>query len=213
MHDPVGSGRARRIARVCASLAATITISAFVVAASFAADFTCAPAPITGCITPTPPHPTRLWMNTRASHRRDNVVWKWYRGASAQALAFADPTTTSDYAFCLYGEGSGGETSLLFAATAPAASYWRQTGTGFRYRTGTGLPNGLTKVYLDARRGGRGRIVLKGRGRQLHLPDLPVTVPLRVQLQAASGECFEGRYGSGVAENGGQRFRGHADEP
>ncbi len=200
-------------------LAVTLLLMAAMAAPAVSlAAFSCTSTPMSACVQATPPHPTGLWMNVRASHRRDNVVWKWFRGTSLTTATFADPTSTSDYAFCLYDQG-GNQSSLLFAATAPAASQckgrscWRKTGTGYRYRTGTGLPNGLTKIYLDARAEGRARIVLKGRGDNLHLPDLPVPLPLRVQLQAENGQCWEGTYLGGSVSQSSQRFRGRAFEP
>ena len=201
-------------------VALLVMIGAIVAPAPSFAAFSCNATPMSGCLQASAPHPTGLWMNVRgASHRRDNAVWKWFRGVSPTPATFADPTTTSDYAFCLYGQ-QGNQMPLIFSAIAPAASQckgrscWRKTGTGYRYRTGTGLPNGLTKIYLDARSEGRARIVLKARGTNLHLPDLPMPLPLRVQLQAENGPCWEGTYvDGGVSQNSQQHFRGRAVEP
>ena len=197
--------------------AVVLAVATLAAATPSAAEFTCSASPMNGCLESTPPHPTGLWMNVRGP-QRSNVVWKWFHGASETVATFADPTTTSDYAFCLYRQDAG--QALLFAATAPAASQckgracWRRTGTGYRYRTGTGLPDGVTKIYLDARTEGRSRIVLKGRGEHLHLPGLPVPLPLRVQLQANTGQCWEGQYANGtVSQNSARRFRGRAVQP
>lgn len=53
----------------------------------------------------------------------------------------------------------------------------------------------------------RAKIALKGRGALLVLPPLPLPVPLRVQLSAGGGVCFEARYDAGgVVRNDIQRF-------
>ena len=209
-------GNRSLVRRPLLAAVALFAVTAVAPVSSFA-QFTCSQTPLTGCLQPTPPHPSGLWMNVR-HHRRDNVVWKWYRGRSAQGTSFADPTTTNDYAFCLYTE-DGASSTLIFHGVAPAGgneckgrSCWRATGTGYRYRTGQALPDGVTKLYLDARPEGRARIVLKGRGEHLILPDLPVNLPLRVQLQSENGQCWEGEYvPSTVTQNSEQRFRGHAE--
>ena len=55
---------------------------------------------------------------------------------------------------------------------------------------------------------GKAKVTVKGKGAALGLPPLPAPVPLRVQLEAASGACFAARYpATGVRKNDGARFK------
>jgi len=51
-----------------------------------------------------------------------------------------------------------------------------------------------------------------GRGPRFVSPALPLALPLRVQLQAESGACWEARFGAtGVRENGAIVFDGKGE--
>ena len=60
---------------------------------------------------------------------------------------------------------------------------------------------------------GRAKLALKGKGAMLPpLPDLPLSLPARVQLQAEGGGCFEAVFGSaGTVRNDGGTFIGRDD--
>ena len=65
---------------------------------------------------------------------------------------------------------------------------------------------------------GRARISARGTGVNLsnrpalNLPTPPLSLPLRVQLQATTGRCWEATYSSaGVRKNAAGQFKGKAD--
>jgi len=59
------------------------------------------------------------------------------------------------------------------------------------------LPDGLARVMLTPGAAGKAKTVVKGRGANLDMPSpLDVTVPVRVQLQAENGQCWEATYTS-----------------
>ena len=61
---------------------------------------------------------------------------------------------------------------------------------------------------------GRARAVVKGRGERVAVPPLPLTPPVRVQLQAENGECWEAIFGdAGVRRNDATDFEGQATGP
>ena len=73
---------------------------------------------------------------------------------------------------------------------------WKALSTvGFKYADKTGTPDGLTKGKLKGGAAGTAKIQVKGAGTNLHLPTLPLTTPVRVQLrQNSSSACWEATY-------------------
>jgi hypothetical protein len=88
---------------------------------------------------------------------------------------------------------------------------WRATGTGFVYADRELTPNGLKRIRLRAGDARRAVIVLSGKGQNLMLPPLlSLTTPLRVQLQAANGQCWEATYSTPLVSTG-EEFRATSD--
>jgi hypothetical protein len=89
---------------------------------------------------------------------------------------------------------------------------WKVLGTiGFTYADKTGTPDGLTKVLLKAGSAGRGKIGVNGSGVNLRLPTLPLTTPVKVQLQQdGSSACWEAMY-STATTNTGSAFEAKSD--
>lgn len=173
----------------------------------------CAPAPRSGCRLSQVPAQSRIWLNNRSADLRDTIVWKWRRGAGTTKSEFGDPIHSQGYAMCMYGSGG----SLLFDGTVPSGgscgggSCWRDSGAGFKYRNGTAIPDGLTKILLVPGDTGHASVVVKGRGVSLDVPPLPLALPFTVQLQEESGPCWEAVYdAAGVRRNDGERFRAGA---
>ena len=65
---------------------------------------------------------------------------------------------------------------------------------GFKYRDSYRTPEGLFGIKLKAGIPGKASIAVKASRQNVGLPTLPVALPLRVQLQASSGECWEATY-------------------
>ena len=131
----------------------------------------------------------------------DLMVWKWMRGPGIASADLGSPALGTDYAFCVY-DGGG---SLLVRATAPAGgtcaarSCWKAAGaSGWRYTDGEGSPDGLTMLLLRAGRAGASRLALKAKGTNLSLPPLGgLALPLRTQLRAGTGACWEAQFPEG----------------
>jgi DNA-binding beta-propeller fold protein YncE len=135
-----------------------------------------------------------------------------------------EPGYGHDYTLCLYDQSSG-PPNLLFRATAPAGGTcgsrpcWEVTricenhSCGFAYRDTDATPDGVGKMTL--REGNRLALKVKGVGENLSnrpggLPAMPLPLPLRVQLQAREGFCWEADY-SAAPTNTQERFRASAD--
>jgi hypothetical protein len=154
-----------------------------------------------------------MWLNDQGADLRDNIVWKWKRGASTTKSDLGDPIHSQGFAMCIYGSDG----SVLFHGTVPSGgscgerSCWRDSGAGFKYRNGAAVPDGMTKVVLVPGGSGHASVVVKGRGVNLDVPALPLALPFTVQLQQESGPCWEAVYeAAGVRRNEPERFRASA---
>ena len=141
------------------------------------------------------------------------LSWKWTSSAAVATTDFGDPSTTTNYLLCIY-DASGEKLS----AEAPADGMcgtkpcWKVLGTvGFKYANTAGSADGLTKVLLKAGSAGKGKLGVNGSGPNLHLPTLPLTTPVRVQLrQDASSACWEATY-STATTNTASAFKAKSD--
>jgi cysteine-rich repeat protein len=158
------------------------------------------PASASECRHPTAPGQARLRVRNETLDTRDSLLWSWRRGQATAGSDFGDPTTTHDYALCIYDE-SGPAPGLILQAHLPAASTcgskpcWKLRGsptTGARYRDQAGGTAGLRTIRLRSGTDGRAAVRIHAKGEALPLaPSGPLGVPLRVQLRAENGECWE----------------------
>jgi hypothetical protein len=173
----------------------------------------CVAAPASACRQPTEPARAQLLLRDLTRDRGDRLVWQWLRGVQTPRAAFGDPRARDGYAFCVFDE-SRSAARVLLGARAPAASTcggrpcWTVSKKGFVYRDRTLTPEGLEQIALQSGSDGKARVIVKARGERLAMPTLPLATPLRVQLQAANGECWEARYlSAGVRKNTREMFR------
>lgn len=153
------------------------------------------------------------------SSRPPTLVFKWKGGDGVTLAELGQPTVDERYTLCVYDE-SGPEPEVLFAASAPPGTCgsepcWISAGTkGYKFKSRTGIGDGLTSIMLKPGTAGKASVVLKGKGSALaNRPDgMPAPgydLPLRVQLQGESGACFGARFTSaGVQKNAGGLFKG-----
>ena len=101
------------------------------------------------------------------------------------------------YTLCLYDQ-----MGRRLDAAAPAGGMcgrkpcWKQTSSGFVYDDSLLDPDGLQKVVLKAgAAAGRARITVTGKGANLRLSTLPLTLPVRVQLtRDLTATCWEATF-------------------
>jgi hypothetical protein len=168
----------------------------------------------TTCATVTATGRSRLQLRGGVTNAQDTLVWKWRKG-DAPVADLGDPTTTTDYALCVYEASMGRlvyEESAYGGGTCRGRSCWRPGRAGFSYVDASGSVDGVTKVALKAGTGGKSTAMLKAKGARLTLPALPLPLPTRVQLQANNGTCFDTTFSSaGAATNTADRFVGKSD--
>jgi len=172
-----------------------------------------------GCIpgprpTPVPPAAPRAGLDCRipASGRAtlllrdkspdagDLLVWKWKKWPDTQTGTFGDPATTDAYTLCLFDDLDAAMPALLYRGDIPAGGMcgtrpcWRVIGSstnpvGFKYLDKARTADGIVKVKLKSLGGKPARILLGGKGEQLDAA-LPLVMPVAVQLQTSTGECW-----------------------
>ncbi len=178
----------------------------------------------TGCIRPLIAGKSQLQIKRGRKDTSNQIAWSWKKGPAIDVADFGDPTTATGYTFCVFDE-SGAEPVVIFGAEAPAggtcgrrdcwAGRGRPRGSrGFKYSDRERTPDGLATIELKPGDAGRARLTVKGRGANLLLPALPVSIPLVGQLWADGEGCWESEIlPGGVKRNDEKQLRGKAGIP
>jgi hypothetical protein len=144
---------------------------------------------------------SKLVMKDKSDDGRDVVSWSWTRGAATDLTDFGDPLASTGFALCVYDDtfdpfGSRAahllDSSIAPGGTCAGRPCWSDRGPkGFRYKDKEATPDGMKKLVLKPGVDGKARVVTKGSGVGIAQPALPLVPPVRVQLQASNGECWE----------------------
>ncbi|MCC6764288.1 MAG: hypothetical protein IT293_06465 [Deltaproteobacteria bacterium] len=155
----------------------------------------CPPTPRGGCLSPVQSGKATIKLMDRAPVTTKNQLqWKWPMGAPTAKSAFGSPTTSDGYRLCVY-DGSG----LALSAGIPPGSAWKEGSTGFKYKSKSALPDGITSVMLKEGVAGKAKIQVKGKGAALPMPMAGLgmlATALTVQLSSsdAVATCWEAVY-------------------
>jgi hypothetical protein len=89
---------------------------------------------------------------------------------------------------------------------------WKQTSSGFVYNDALLDPDGLQKIVLKVgAAAGRARITVTGKGANLRMSTLPLTLPVRVQLtRDLTTTCWEATF-SASSRNTAEVFAATSD--
>jgi hypothetical protein len=172
----------------------------------------CIVGPRTTCKLTTAPLQAKLLIKDKPGNTSDQVQFKWNKGAATGVAEFGAPTTTDDYALCIFNPGK------VLQIDAPAGGFcnnracWKTLNIkGFAYKDPERTPNGVDKVVLKAGLVGKAKTQIKGKGPNLPALPLPLTLPATVQLQSENGTCFEGVFTTaGQQINDTLQFKGKA---
>jgi hypothetical protein len=139
---------------------------------------------------------------------RDKLRWFWKKGTATAIETFGDPTTTNEMALCIYDADDElvyrNDVSPDEACEEPPC--WEQTSERLSFK-GSGLA-----LSLRAGTDGRAAISFKS-SEQLPYFEMPLAVPLRVQLQIDNGACFSSYFRQdSVTKNEGWIFKAKAPE-
>ena len=151
----------------------------------------CTPAPAASCIGPVVP-------KAQLKFKSGKIAWKLKQGDATTLGDFGDPTAATGYAFCMY----NGDDELIGAAELPAGGAcgsrpcWRSiAGRGFKYRDRLATPDGIDGAGLTAGIAGRTKVDVQGK--QVALGGRLFPLPVRVQLKAGSGTCWQSVHSQG----------------
>jgi len=175
----------------------------------------CPATPLAGCRKPAAPGRALLLLKDRTPDTLDALLWKWAGGAATTKADFGDPVATTNYQLCLYDQ-SGATPTLRLASNAPAGGTcgarpcWTGTTTGFVYADPALTPDGLATISARGAGAGAAKLLIKGKGTNLPLSGLPLGPPVRVQLSAGSGVCWEAVYTTPLTNNAG-KFKAKSD--
>jgi cysteine-rich repeat protein len=140
-----------------------------------------------------------LLIRDRFPETRDVLTWKWTRGAATAGFDLGNPASgTTRYDLCIYDESGGAPALVLRAALPPGGTCgtqpcWKAASSGgYRYADRDAAAHGLRTLVLKPGAEGKAKIVVKGKGDALLLPDLPLDADPRVtvQLVSSTGACW-----------------------
>jgi hypothetical protein len=170
----------------------------------------CEELPRNDCFLSTQPLRSKILIKDTTPDDVDKAIWKWIKGQAVATADFGDPLATDDYAFCVYDN-----TGLVMEMAAPAGGTcgtrpcWKAlNGKGFKYVNKLGTPNGMTKLLLKAGGAGLSKVVMKGKGVNIPIPTLPLTLNVQAEIRGANGECWSTIHTlTGTTRNDGTQFK------
>jgi hypothetical protein len=167
----------------------------------------CVVRPRTDCRRPTRSRKASLALTNKASDAKDRLAFTWQKGAATTLADLGTPTTSGDYALCVF-DKAGGADRLVLDARLPAGGSWKARGRkGFTYKSRGGAPDGITNATLKPGGGGKATLAVQGKGAALGLPALGLGAPVTVQLEAGGrAACFGAEFAAPSA-NTPARFK------
>jgi cysteine-rich repeat protein len=174
---------------------------------------TCGATPESGCLDIMTSHNAPLTLKDSRRNTKDQLTWKWTEKMSLPTGILGSPQASTSYELCLYDATAG----LIASAVAPGGAAcdgqtpcWRTARGGFKYVDTRGAFDGLRLITLSAK-GGKVKVVVKGKGPALDLPPLPIaSQPITLMLKNAEGACWGATYSSS-AKNTATQFKARAD--
>lgn len=169
--------------------------------------------PEPSCLVPAPTSGgSRLKLADKGTS--DKLLWGWGKGPEVTLASLGDPTTTDDYALCLFVD-DGVSSSVLLDALAPAGTDWFfQSTKGLKYSNKSLAPDGLKQIRIKVGDAGRAKIKVKGQGSLLGLTGLgfgPTTTVSAELRNVATGDCFSAIYSSPFRSDDAARFDDKTD--
>jgi hypothetical protein len=174
---------------------------------------TCAALPAVGCRTA---GKSQAQMRDKDGGAKDRFLWKWLKGEVTDLAAFSDALNgAASYRVCLYDASASPQPRLDVGASAGGlcgdAPCWRTTGTtGYRYKDKAGISAGLSVMKLKSGVEGKAKVIAKASGENLTLPELPLTIPVVVQLLVDDGltsECWQSTFSDAPKKNEATKFK------
>jgi hypothetical protein len=144
-----------------------------------------------------------LQIKDNADDARDQLKWKWKKGAATDVADFLDPIGGSaSYLLCVYDASANpqprSQMNVPPGGSCNSAPCWKASGsTGFSYKDRAATPDGITNLKLKAGVSGKASVQAKGKGVPLPTPALVLALPVTAQLVITNGsttECWQTIY-------------------
>jgi len=176
--------------------------------------------PILGCQFSTGPATSckvaaksKLQVTDKTPDSKDKLQWKWIKGDELLFPELGTPSTTTEYALCVYDTSSSTPT-LVTSVVVPPSVFWLPKNNGFKYTDKTLTNDGVQKVTLKIGAAGKAKADFKAKGMNLPTPapfsgsqffeqDPAVTV----QLINNNGTCLTTEFTGPAQKNDGQQFK------
>lgn len=145
-----------------------------------------------------------IMIKNNEINSRDLVDFKWMKGADVEMFEFGDPLTTTDYTLCVF-DGAG---RLRLSADIPAggqcgdAECWEASPKGYQYADKLKLSDGIAKLRLSAGKDQKSTVQVRGQGRFLEVPALPLAAGTGSRVQVINDEtgvCVQAVFGAAKA--------------
>jgi hypothetical protein len=135
---------------------------------------------------------------------RNVFTWKWLATDPVPLADFGDPTTSSDYAFCVIDQ-TGGEPTLRMSAAVPAGDAclgrpcWKMRAASLFYKDKEATPEGVLRMAFKS--GTPAKLKAKGKGANLVMPYPELVPPVVVRMVRSDGpQCWEAGYSRPIAD-------------
>jgi cysteine-rich repeat protein len=174
-------------------------------------EFVCTPAPLVGCRTAAAGK-SQLQLKDKAPDTKDQGQWKYSRGAATAKADFGTPLVGTGYQLCIYANGA-----LVSRAAIPASGTcagkpcWKENAKGFQYKDKDATPEGVTQLKLKEGVAGKSQIQVKLKGANVDTPDLPLALPVRVQIKNSEGVCWETTHSAPASKNDDVQYKDKND--
>ncbi|MEO8601496.1 MAG: hypothetical protein ABI629_02860 [bacterium] len=150
-----------------------------------------------------------LVIKNSTDNSKDKVIWKYIKGQATTQAEFADPTTSADYALCIY---AGASPTLVGTIHVAPGALWKEVSTkGYKYKDQALTSDGTQKVLVKGTGvSGKTKALLVARG--ANAPDVldagMLAAPVTAQLiNYENGLCWQGTYAVPV-KNTSEVFKG-----
>ena len=152
-------------------------------------------------------------IKDRTDDTKDQLKWKWTKGAETTQPDFGDPLATTTYALCVY-DHTGGVPALATTLEVPPNSLWQdRSPKGWKYKDKTLAVDGIQKIQLKPGTAGKSKAQLMARGTNIPMPT-PVGADryfaqdpaVIVQLVNSDGVCWTSEFNA-AKKNAGDQYK------
>ncbi len=132
-----------------------------------------------------------LVLKNKEKNKADSLVSKWLKGELTDKTDFGDPTQDNGFNVIVT------DTSGTFATfTIPPGASWKDKGKKFLYLDKAVSSSGIKKALLKPGDAGKAKVLVKGKGPGLAMPDLAdLDLPVKVRIENdQTGDCWESEF-------------------